>query len=88
MTAVWLIRRASAADLEAILAIEQTSAEAPHWSHSQWLTALSGEPGHEPMRASFVAECKGSILGFAVASRAGELADLESVAVLPSARRR
>jgi [ribosomal protein S18]-alanine N-acetyltransferase len=88
MFADWLIRRASPADLDAILAIEQACAEAPHWSHAQWLAALS--PDHEtgPLRASFVAEGSGSITGFAVASRAGELAELESVAVSPSARRK
>jgi len=40
------------------------------------------------MRASFVAEGDGEILGFAVASRAGELAELESVVVSESARRK
>jgi ribosomal-protein-alanine N-acetyltransferase len=86
MSADWLIRRASPADLEAILAIEQACAEAPHWSHSLWLAALSGEQWEEPMRASFAAEGNGGIFGFAVASRAGELAELESVVVSESER--
>jgi ribosomal-protein-alanine N-acetyltransferase len=88
MSTDWLIRRASPADLEAILAIEQGSAGAPHWNHSLWLAALSGEQGREPMRASFVAEGKGGIFGFAVASRAGDLAELESVVVSELARRK
>jgi ribosomal-protein-alanine N-acetyltransferase len=88
MLADWLIRRASPADLEAILAIEQACAEAPHWSRPLWLAVLCGEQGKEPMRASFVAECNGRILGFAVASRAGELAELESVVVSESLRRK
>jgi ribosomal-protein-alanine N-acetyltransferase len=88
MSADWLIRRASPADLEAILAIAQACAEAPHWSHSVWLAALGGEQGRGSMRASFVAEADGAIVGFAVASRAGELAELESVAVSQSARRK
>jgi [ribosomal protein S18]-alanine N-acetyltransferase len=88
MSADWLIRRASPADLDAILAIEQASAEAPHWSSTQWLAALSAEQVMEPMRAVFAAEGNGTILGFAVASRAGELAELESVVVSPSARRK
>jgi [ribosomal protein S18]-alanine N-acetyltransferase len=88
MAADWLIRRASPADLEAILAIEQACAEAPHWSRSVWLAALSGEQGREFVRESFVAEGNGAIIGFAVASRADQLAELESVAVAPSARRR
>jgi ribosomal-protein-alanine N-acetyltransferase len=88
MSTDWLIRRASPADLEAILAIAQASAEAPHWSHSQWLAALSLDHETGPMRASFVAEGNGGILGFAVASRAGELAELESVVVSTSSRRK
>jgi [ribosomal protein S18]-alanine N-acetyltransferase len=87
MSADWLIRCASPADLDAILAIEQACAEAPHWTHPLWLAALSGEQGSEPQRASFVAESIGGIVGFAVASRTGELAELESVAVSPPARR-
>ena len=88
MSADWLIRCASPDDLDAILAIEQACAEAPHWTHPLWLAALHGEQGTEPLRAVFAAEDTGSILGFAVASRAGELAELESVAVSPSARRK
>jgi [ribosomal protein S18]-alanine N-acetyltransferase len=88
MSADWLIRRASPADLDAILAIEQACAEASHWSHPLWLAALSGEQGSDPVRASFVAESIGGIVGFAVASRTGELAELESVAVSPPARRK
>jgi ribosomal-protein-alanine N-acetyltransferase len=87
MSTGWLIRRASPADLEAIRAIEQASAGAPQWSHPQWLAALIPNQNTSPMRAAFVAEWKGCIVGFAVASRAGELAELESVVVAESARR-
>ena len=84
----WLIRAATPADLEAILAIEQASTGAPHWSHSQWLAALSPDRETAPIRVVFAAEGNGGIVGFAVASRAGDLAELESVAVSPSARRK
>ncbi len=40
------------------------------------------------MRASFVAEGNGGVVGFAAASRAGELAELESVVVSESERRK
>ncbi len=83
----WLIRRALPTDLEAILAIEQASPAAPHWSRSQWLEALTGEPAKGPVRASFVAEDSGCIVGFAVVSCAGVLAELESVVVSKPARR-
>ena len=86
MSAPWLIRRASATDLQDLLAIEQASEQAPHWSPSQWLAALSDEAGKELMRATFVAEGEGGVAGFAVASRAADLAELESVVVSESER--
>jgi ribosomal-protein-alanine N-acetyltransferase len=86
MPADWCIRSASPADLEAILAIEQACDEAPHWSRSSWLEALSRDERTEPARASFVAERNNEIIGFAVAGCAGELAELESIAVCKPAR--
>src|ERR1700677_286689 len=88
MAANWIIRHASPADLDAILAIEQARASAPRGTRAVWLAALSGERGRELVRASYVAEGNEEIFGFAVASRAGQTAELESVAVAPSARRR
>jgi [ribosomal protein S18]-alanine N-acetyltransferase len=88
MSPNWLIRAATPADLDAILAIEQASAEAPHWSHSQWLAALTPDQETAPMRAVFAAKGVGGIVGFAVASRVGELAELESVVVSEPARRK
>jgi [ribosomal protein S18]-alanine N-acetyltransferase len=88
MSADWLIRRASSADLDAILVIEETNAGAPHWSQAQWLAALSAEQGNSHTRAVFAAEANAAIVGFAVASQAGELAELESVAVSQSERRK
>jgi [ribosomal protein S18]-alanine N-acetyltransferase len=82
----WLIRRASPADLEAILAIEQACDEAPHWSRPSWLEALSEGEGNEPTRASFLAEGNSGIIGFSVVSCTGELAELESIAVSKPAR--
>ncbi len=89
MLADWLIRRASPVDLEAILAIEQACAEAPHWSHSLWLAALSVRAGRGAHSREYL-WWKGmeDIVGFAVASRAGTLAELESVVVSPLARRK
>jgi [ribosomal protein S18]-alanine N-acetyltransferase len=82
----WEIRRASAADLEAVRAIEEACDEAPHWSRISWLEALSADEGTEPARASFVAESNSGILGFSVISRTGKLAELESIAVSKPAR--
>ncbi len=85
------IRRALPADLPAIVAVEQACPEAPHWSHESWLAALAQVEGAHPARAVWVAagEIGGGlgIVGVAVASCAGELSELESIAVSPLARR-
>ncbi|MGA8937646.1 MAG: GNAT family N-acetyltransferase [Acidobacteriaceae bacterium] len=83
----WHIRRALPSDLLGIIAIEQACPEAPHWSHASWLEALAEDNSSRQVRASFVAEGPSFILGFAVARCAAELAELETVAVYPSARR-
>jgi [ribosomal protein S18]-alanine N-acetyltransferase len=87
MFVAWKIRRASPADLEAVLAVERACDEAPHWSRASWREALSAEDGVGLTRASFVAEDTSGVIGFCVFSRAGELAELESVAVSERARR-
>jgi ribosomal-protein-alanine acetyltransferase len=88
MPADWRIRAASLEDLDAILALELACAEAPHWTRSTWLRVLGSEQGTVPYRVTFVAEADNSILGFAVASCSGEIAELESVAVAGTARRK
>ena len=83
----WDIRRASPADLESILVIEEACEDAPHWSQASWLEALSEEQRTEPARACFVAQRNYEIIGFAVIGCIGKLAELESLAVAVAARR-
>jgi len=83
----WYVRRASPADFEAVLAIEQACDDAPHWSEASWLDAFAENQRTEPARASFVAESSNGIIGFAVVSCIGRLAELESIAVSIPARR-
>lgn len=86
MPVEWHVRRASVADLDSVLAIEQLCEEAPHWTRDSWLEALS--EGLGLARASFVAESHSEIIGFAVVSCTGELAELETIAVSRHARRK
>jgi ribosomal-protein-alanine N-acetyltransferase len=86
MPAEWSVRRASTTDMDAVLAIEQGCAEAPRWSHAVWRGALAEDEGAVPERASFVVENVDEILGFAVASCAGAVAELENIAVREAAR--
>jgi ribosomal-protein-alanine N-acetyltransferase len=88
MRAGWHVRPAAPADLDAVLVIEQACEDAPHWSPATWLEALSQDPPSEPARVSLVAESNDGILGFAVVNCAGNLAELESIAVSIPGRRR
>lgn len=88
MTIAWNMRRALPADVDAIVAIEQACAEAPHWSEAVWNAVLSEEEGSEPVRVGFVSEGSGGVVGFVVVSCACGVAELESVAVAEAARRR
>jgi ribosomal-protein-alanine N-acetyltransferase len=85
--AAWRLRQASPLDLDALLVLEQSCPEAPHWSRSAWIAALT--QGHEttPARIVFLAENQTGLLGMAVGICAGALAELESVAVSEPARR-
>jgi ribosomal-protein-alanine N-acetyltransferase len=85
--AAWRVRSASSANLEAIYALEQACAEAPHWNRAAWLTALSQEASSVPARVVFIADNQHDLLGFAVGICAGKFAELESVAVSAPARR-
>jgi [ribosomal protein S18]-alanine N-acetyltransferase len=87
MSSGWSIRRAVPAYIESILVVEQGCAEAPHWSRDIWQRVLAEDQPSAPVRAGFVAEDGEGIAGFAVFSVAGDVAELESVAVRSSARR-
>lgn len=89
------MRPAVPADLEEILGVAGESPEAPQWASSSYLPFLIPESpeGQGPLlRQAFVAAAGGHVLGFAAASLLldGEenRAELESIAVMQSARRR
>jgi ribosomal-protein-alanine N-acetyltransferase len=87
MAADVCFRKALPADLPAILALEQVCPEAPHWPPYIWLEILNDQQGTVPLRAAFVAESYGGLLGFVVAAVAAQLSELESIAVDAHARR-
>lgn len=80
------VRHALPSDVDAILAIEQASVEAPHWTPAVWQQALAGAVAAVPERAVFVAESGQGIVGFAVVSCAGGVSELENIAVRPELR--
>ena len=86
------IRPATLGDLPAVLELERSVIEAPHWGENEYRAALGGVAGEGLRRCFLVADQAGELDGFAVgkAIGAGEdaQAELESVAVADGARRR
>jgi len=77
------IRPATAADLAAILALEQSAPSAAHWSPEQYRAAL-----FVPERLALVLEQNSKILGFLVARAIDKEWELENIVVgTPSQRR-
>lgn len=81
------VRAAGAGDRDAILRVQESSREAPQWSVAHYDEMLQAKPATARRRATFVAETEDKIQGYAVVSVAADEAELESIAVLPEARR-
>jgi ribosomal-protein-alanine N-acetyltransferase len=80
------VRAATANDLSAVIALERAVSEAPHWAERDYNDVLSGTGVR---RGLFVVDGEDTLDGFAVGKVIGAgLAELESVAVRPGARRR
>ena len=78
-----LIRKACAADLDAVLAIEGSWKTTPHWTRRQFESELGS-----PRSLFLVAEADLAVLGYAVAWLVGDEAQVLTVAVHPGAARR
>ena len=81
-TAPAVLREAVPADDSAVLDLEHEAFGADAWSPAVVADALEGEG-----RQVLVADVDGQVVGFAVLGVAGEVADLERVAVHPARRR-
>jgi ribosomal-protein-alanine N-acetyltransferase len=86
MSERWQMRRAVLADLKKILILQSATPETPQWNETVWQSIVAQE-ATRPARAAFVAENTDQLMGFAVASCVGEVAELESVAVAHAERR-
>ena len=80
-----LIRPATAADLTSLLALEQQSITAAHWSAAQYQTAVTGSI---PRRVALLAEDESAIQGFLIARVADRDWEIENIVVAAAARRR
>jgi ribosomal-protein-alanine N-acetyltransferase len=80
-----LIRAAEPADGDAVVALESECQGQDAWS--AWLVR-DGIGGGLPTVRYLVAERDGEVVGYAVASFAGEIAELQRIGVVATARRR
>ncbi len=80
-----LIRPATAADLSSLMAIEQQSVTAAHWSAAQYQTAITGL---SPRRVALVAEDESAIQGFLIARATDREWEIENIVVADAAQRR
>jgi ribosomal-protein-alanine acetyltransferase len=79
------IRRATPADIPAMMALEKQAATAAHWSREQYETAFSNQP---PSRVVLILEKEAGALGFIAGRAMGEEWEAENIAVAGPARRR
>jgi ribosomal-protein-alanine N-acetyltransferase len=77
------IRAASGADVEAVLELEQDVFGLDAWSYESVLEELTGQRRH-----AVVAVADGVVVGYAVTMCAGDLVDLQRIAVAAPHRRR
>ncbi len=80
-----MIRPASEHDLDAVVRLEETCLGADAWSRG---LVEQGVAAALPTVSYLVAEVGGIVVGHAVASAAGDVAELQRIAVDPSYRRR
>lgn len=88
------VRVGAAADLAGVVALERSVAEAPHWAAAEYAAIVNVDRDTDgPVRRClFIAEAQGRLVGFAVGKviglGVGGMAELESVVVDLTARRR
>jgi ribosomal-protein-alanine N-acetyltransferase len=81
---VTVIRRATAADVDAVVELESTCLGIDAWSRG---LVDQGIADALPTVSYLVAELDGTVVGHAVASAAGDVAELQRIAVAPAHRR-
>ena len=85
------IRPARQEDVAAVVALERSVAEAPHWVEAEYEAMVVESAGDVGVRRCLlVAESDGDLVGFAVGKAIGQgevWGELESVAVVAGARR-
>lgn len=82
----WVIRRMATADIDAVLALEEKTPEAPHWNRLEYERCLGSSDSGSVVRAAFVADAVGEVVGFSVGKLVAGVCELESMAVAADAQ--
>jgi [ribosomal protein S18]-alanine N-acetyltransferase len=82
------VRPMSAADIHAVLKLQNETPEGPHWDHAAYERIVSSTSQDRASRAALVATDGRGLLGFAVVHFVAGVSELESIAVAKSARRK
>jgi len=77
-----------AADIDAVLALEQQISTAPHWNRTAYESCTKASDASALQRAGFVAVAEGTLLGFSIGKLVVGIGELESVAVAENLRGR
>ena len=87
------LREATVEDMDALLALERSIEDAPHWTEAAWRDVLAssgigvGDEGMGIKRVVILALRDGEAAGFVVLGLTAGVAEMESVAVAPAHRR-
>jgi ribosomal-protein-alanine N-acetyltransferase len=87
LSVAYEVRLARLEDVAGVLRVEQASREAPHWDDARYRAMLDADEG-ALRRALWVAIADGNVIGFAAVSVVLDEAELESIAVEQSWRKR
>lgn len=82
----WAIRRMTASDLDAVIALVEGITEAPRWNRRNYEACIDADQTAALRRAGFVAESSGRLLGFSAGKLVAGVCELESIAVSQGAR--
>ena len=81
MSTAAVVRRMTDADLAALLPLAASLSHVPRWTQSAWVDAI------RPPHLAFVAEDGDAIAGFAITAVTADIAELQTLAVVPARRR-
>lgn len=83
----WTVRRMTAGDIDAVFTLARTIPEAPDWSCAAYENYTATQSSDPLLRAAFIAEAGGHLLGFVAGRLVAGVCELESIAVVAKARR-